>query len=347
MKKPKLLCAIAAVALAQGSLFAVNTDPVGFVSVTVPANSDAILAVPLNRVAEFKGVIQTISGNTITVSGTPGWVASQFVQSLPGQPKTYAIQIASGAKEGLTGTITANGTNSVTVTIDSAETLAGIGSADVPVDPDGAGPLTAQADQVDIMPFWTLGSLIPNSTAGLSGSKILTPNVTSSGTNLSSGGIFESDGTNWYDGDFNIADNTILPFGKSFTIRSGGSALSISMIGSVPMNKHRFALRTVANGTDQDIMIGYSSPVAEPLSNIGLGFNDEDQLLVFDNTASGINKSASQIYVYTASSGWLDGDFNPITSAIKLQPGFGYVFRKKSTGAASTFVWSDLQTYLQ
>ena len=35
-----------------------TTDPVGFVSVTVPAQSDAVLAVPLNRAAAFKGKIK-------------------------------------------------------------------------------------------------------------------------------------------------------------------------------------------------------------------------------------------------------------------------------------------------
>ncbi len=344
MKTPKLLCTIAAIALAQGSLFAVNTDPVGFVSVTVPANSDAILAVPLNRVAEFKGVIQTISGNTITVSGTPGWVASQFVQSLPGQPKTYAIQIASGTKEGLTGKITANGTNSVTVTLDSAETLAGIGSADVPVDPDGAGPLTAQADQVDIIPYWTPASLITATITN--GSQILLFQSTSAGVNLSSSGSYGYDSGAWVDeSSFESADNSPLPFGQAFIFRNTGAAVTLSMVGSVPMNKHRIVIKTRGAG-DQDVPIGFSSPVSTPVGSIGLSFTEDDQLLVFDNSAPGQNKSASETLFYTTADGWVDGSFNPVGTTYMLQPGRGYIFRKKGTGVAGSFVWTALQTYL-
>ncbi|MES2598290.1 MAG: TIGR02597 family protein [Verrucomicrobiota bacterium] len=345
MKSSKLATLLTALALSPA--FAAETDPVGFVSVTVPANSDAVLSVPLNRAAEFKGVIQSISGNVITVAGTPAWTADQFVQALPGQPKTYAVQIASGAKEGLTGVATTNGTNTVTITVDNAEDLTGVGTVAVPVDPDGAGPLAAQADQVDIMPYWTPGTLVSGSIAP--GTNILLFPTTTPGVNLSAGTILVYTGSGWLNtGNFTDATNSSLGFAQGFILRNNSaSALSASIVGSVPMAKHRAVVRTFAANTAQDHWISYSSPVPTPIGQTGLGFTPGDNLLVFDNSALGQNKSASQILVYTGS-GWLDTNgFANVTATFNLQPGFGYILRKAQTASAQTFVWQGLQTYLQ
>lgn len=322
----------------------VATDPVGFVSTTVPANSDAVLAVPLNRAAEFKGTIQSISGSVITVAGSPGWTTNQFVQSLPSQTKTYAVQIATGAKEGMIGKVTANASGAITVQLDSGDDLTGIGTVDVPVDPDGAGPLGTQADQIDVMPYWTPASLITGVTIP-QGTQIL---VFSSGTgiNLSSSGSFGYDAGNWYDEDtFDVGDHNPLRFGSAFVLRNAGSALAISIAGSVPMNKHRLRL-SIPGSTDQDLMIGFTSPVPQAIGTVALGFTEDDQLLVFNNAASGRNKSASQVLYYTSADGWVDDSFNPVDTTFFLQPGQGYVFRKKAS-APTTLVWSALQTYLQ
>jgi len=82
--------------------------------VTVPAASDAALGAPLSRASKFQGVIESISGNTITVAGTPGWTANQFVYASGTQPKTDFARIDSGvAKEGLIATIASNSTGKV------------------------------------------------------------------------------------------------------------------------------------------------------------------------------------------------------------------------------------------
>lgn len=343
MKTPKICCLLTAIALAQSSLFGVSTDPVGFVSVSVPANSDAVLAVPLNRAAEFKGVIQSISGNVITVAGTPAWTANAFAPGVTAN-KTYAVQIASGAKEGLYGKITANTADTVTVTLDSAENLSNIGTASAPLDPDGAGPLTAQADQIDIVPYWTPSSLITSTVAN--GSQILLLQSSTAGINLSSSGSYGYDSGSWVDeNSFEAADHTPLSFGQGFIFRNAGSAVTLSMVGAVPMTKHRIVLRSLGSG-DQDIAIGFSSPVPTPIGSVGLSFTEDDQLLVFNNAAAGQNKSASQTLFYTTADGWVDDSFSPVGSTYMLQPGQGYIFRKKGTGTAGTYVWTALQTYL-
>ncbi len=128
-----------------------TTDPVGFVSVTVPAQSDAVLAVPLNRAAAFKGKIKNISGSIITVEGTPAWTANQFVQNIPTQNDTFAIQLATGTKEGLIAKVTANGVDTLTLQLDAGDDLSGVKTGDV----DGI----LNADEIDVMPYWTPSTL--------------------------------------------------------------------------------------------------------------------------------------------------------------------------------------------
>jgi uncharacterized protein (TIGR02597 family) len=331
MKSLKFLATFTAMALS--SAMAATTDPVGFVSVPVQANSDAILAVPLNRASEFKGVINSIVGNEITVSGTPNWNVNQFVQNGGVQPKTYALQIASGAKEGLIGKVTANTANSVTVQLDSGEDLSGVVSG-------------ANGDQIDILPYWTPASLISASTV-TPNSQILLLASTLAGINQSSSGALLFDAGNWYDDNFENADNFPLPFGSAFIYRNGTSAATISLTGSVPMNKHRTVIRTRASNVDQDIAIGFMSPVPTPVGSLGLGFVDDDQILIFNNTAAGINKSSTGALIYTTADGWVDDNFTPVGTTFMLQPGQGYIFRKKGTSLPQTIVWTSLQTYLQ
>lgn len=319
-----------------------TTDPVGFVSVTVPANSDAVLAVPLNRTAVFKGVIQSISGTTITVAGTsPAWTTSpqQFVYNGTTQLNTYAVQLATGAKEGMTAKITANTANTVTVQLASGDTLGSVKTEDV----EGPG----LGDHIDIMPYWTPASLI--TTTVPQGSEILLLEAAIGGVNLASSGQFGYDSGSWADENtFDSADNAPLEFGHSIIFRNNSaSPFSISMVGAVPMSKHRVLLRTYANNKDQDLAVGFSSPVPTAIGSIGLNFTEDDQLLVFNNSAAGKNKSASQVLFYTNADGWVDDSFQPVGTTFFLQPGQGYVFRKKSTGAPTTFVWTALQSYLQ
>ncbi|HYF35379.1 MAG TPA: TIGR02597 family protein [Prosthecobacter sp.] len=324
--------AVCPLVFAQNEAF---TDPVGFVSHTVPAQSDAVLAVPLYRSPAFRGVIQSISSNVITVAGTPAWTANQFVQVIGTQNDTFAVMIASGAKEGLTAKITANGTNTLTVELDPAESLTGIKSE--ATDPGAA-------DQIDIVPYWTPSSLLGSTVAN--GSRLLLFPTNVAGINLSSSTTIARTSSGWFIGATN-SDHFSLSFGQSFVFRNQtANPQTVALVGGVPMVSHRHILRKLsAAGTAQDIRIGFSSPVPEIIGNLTLGFNPGDRLLVFDNSATGINKSASITLSYTAS-GWFQGPTN-VTSTFQLQPGFGYIFRRASTAAPGTVTWSATQSYLQ
>ncbi len=56
-----------------------TSPPVGFTTGTCLGASDTLLSLPFNRPAEFVGAIAAVSGTTLTVSGSTGWQANQFV----------------------------------------------------------------------------------------------------------------------------------------------------------------------------------------------------------------------------------------------------------------------------
>jgi len=346
MKTPKICCLLTAIALAQSSLFGVSTDPVGFVSISVPANSDAILAVPLNRAAEFKGVIQSISGNVITVTGTPAWTANAFAPGVTAN-KTYAVQIAGGAKEGLIGRITGNGVDTITVSLDSGDDLTNIGTVAIPLDPDGAGPLTAQADQIDIKPYWTPGSLLGTNLPAAT--EFLGFENSGTGVNKAASEIYGATGSSWENGETgDDATHSPIRFGKSFILRNNSaSPISLSMVGSVPMTAAVIRLSTLGNNTDQDQRIGFMSPVPESIINLNIPAQAGDIIFGFDNSASGKNKSASIVYAFDGTNWVNDETGDPLSINDKLQPGFGYMFRKFRTATPQTVVWRKLPSYLQ
>ena len=94
----------------------VATDPVGFTTANLLANSDTRISIPFTRPAEFTGTIASISGSTITVAATPGWTSNQFVYVPTTQVKTYYAIIGPNIAS-LTGTVAVtNGSATVTGT---------------------------------------------------------------------------------------------------------------------------------------------------------------------------------------------------------------------------------------
>lgn len=328
---------IAGLAVSGFGQTVVSTDPVGFVNVTVPAQSDAVLAVPLYRAAAFKGKIQSISGNTLTVAGSPDWAANQFVQALPSQTDTFAVLIATGVKEGLIAKITANTPNQLTIEVPTGDDLIGIKSNET----DGEG------DTLDVIPHWTPSSLLTGSV--VPGTNLLVPPSNQPGINLSASLILVYTGSSWLNtGTFTNASHHPFEFGRAFIARNNSvSPQSLSLVGSVPMAKHRAIIRTLQANRTQDTWLGFHSPVPTKIGETGLGLSPGDNLLVFDNSAVGKNKSAAQILVFTGAI-WLDtGTFANVSETFHLQPGSGCILRKNQTVTPTAFVWSALPPYLQ
>src|SRR5437867_360398 len=152
----------------------VFTEPVGFFKVDLLTNSDTYTSVPFTQIPQFRGVVNSVAGNVITVNGSPGWTANQWATPTANGYYPYFAILTSGAKEGQYYTITANTANTLSVVL-SPEDLSGVGASDL----------------VRIIPFWTLGTVFPGGTGVVASAstlvrktEILFPNIAGVGVNL-------------------------------------------------------------------------------------------------------------------------------------------------------------------
>lgn len=318
----------------------VTTDPVGFVKVTVPAQSDAAIAVPLHRAAVFQGMIESISGSTIIIKNSPGWTTNQFAISPPTQQVTYSVVIASGTKEGMHAKILANGDNSLTLALEEGESLDGV------VSDSQNGQLDNDGDLVSIIPNWTLTTLFANPPSP--GSQAFGYEGVGAGVNHSALQIYAFDGTNWIDGVFGtVANDNPLGFGASIIFRNRSTtAYQVLFTGAVPMTAHRSIFKTITANTSQDIRFGYFSPVPEALNDLEFPANAGDTIFGYDNSTTGYNKAASYIYSFDGAK-WINGlTGQPIDESVKFHPGVGYLFRKRATTHAEAVTWQHVPSYL-
>jgi uncharacterized protein (TIGR02597 family) len=329
MKTPvlrRVTCALA-LALAGTCIATARAEqyPAGFIRISVPAQSDAVVSIPMVRPPVFVGKISAISGNKVTLSSAPALPAGT----------ACALLLTSGPKEGMHARITAQSTRVVTLAFSPGDNLAGVTAG-------------ANGTEVQVVPYWTPASLVKATAPA--GIQILGIENAGAGINLSfnrkythtGGGSWKnvSSGTN--------ASSAALPFHSAFVLRNTSAAdLRVTVTGNVPMRKHRLNLATLAGGTPQDIMVGFGSPVPETLDGVGLGaMANGDQILGFDNAATGYNKSASQLLVMDGGA-WKDQVTGAaVGSTFQLKPGHGYIYRKAATGAPSLSVWTGLPVYL-
>jgi len=331
-----------------------TTDPVGYNTISLLANSDTYVSVPFHRPASFVGQVSSSASNVITVAGTPGWTASQFVYASGTQANTYYAFIRSGTKEGNYYTVTANSANTLTIDL-AGDTLTGL----------------AANDSISVIPYWTLGTLFPSTDVGVSfttssiatiNTSVIVPNLNGAGTNLSAGATYFYFNNAWrvvgQSFAINKNDDILLP-DTYFIVRNTNSATAgtFTSTGSVPMKKAVVVLNTNGNG-QQDNPVAITRPVAVSLADSGLvtsgafgitpnWLSPTDTLLVFDNTVSAINKSASGTYYYY-NNGWrkigsaptVDFGTTPI-----FGPGNGVIVRKATVVGASPSIWTNSPTY--
>jgi uncharacterized protein (TIGR02597 family) len=357
----KLLLACA-VPLLTGSAVAqttIATDPVGFATINTLPESDSYISVPFTRPPEFTGGIQTASGNTITVAGSPGWTPNQFVYAAGSQSKHYYALIGSGgstnAKEGRTYPITGNTANTLTVDT-STENLSGI---------------TANT-QVVVIPYWSVGTVFPATDANVSftpstsssalKTQVRVPDDTASGINPGPLAIYyysnNIDGTTnnvgWRKvGDANTVDHgddVLLP-DSYMVIRqaNGAPGLPFTALGGVLLKKYTTPLRTAANA-QQDNPVAILRPLDVTLNMTGLNPTDgsfvaNDELLLFNNAVPGFDKSPSAVYYRDPAQNFnwrLVGDNVLRDHGNDVIPlGTGFIVRKAANGTGANVAWTN------
>jgi uncharacterized protein (TIGR02597 family) len=314
----------------------------GYQNLTLLGNSDTIVALPFARLPAATVSASSFSGSVITVQGTPGWTASQFVYASGTQSNTYYVRIESGALEGKYFDITANSTNTVTVNLGS-DVLTGL----------------AANDQVSVIAYWTFGVVFANgngihpSISSLSRkTEVFIPNFSGVGKNLSSTATYyyfsntTDTTTAWRKtttGTTNLNDDIIQP-NTYLTIRHNvATNTTFTAFGDVILTKITFPLR--GNTTNQqDNALGLTRPVPVSLNDTGLtngafavtisALSRKDELYVFDNTTTNKNRSSAATYYYLSNSGWRkttgSSSIDYGTSNI-FTPGAGFYIRRATT----------------
>lgn len=332
---------------------AATTDPAGYNTVPLLANSDTYVSIPFHRTAAFTGHVSSVSGNVITVAGTPGWTSNQFVYAAGSQTNTYYAFIRSGTKEGNYYTVTANSGNSLTLDL-AGDTLSGLTSS----------------DSVSVIPYWTLGTLFPASDAGVSftaspsvasiRTAILTPDLQTAGINLATTKSYFFYNSAWRQTGQSLAisknDDILIP-DTYFIVRNGANAGTFTQAGSVVLKKSVVPLLTQAS-TKQDNAVALTRPVPVSLNDSGLISSGafvasaspavrKDELLVFDNTVAAKNKAASAIYYYY-NNGWRKVGQSAATdfgATIVFGPDTGVQIRKAASGTGQASNWTNSPTY--
>jgi uncharacterized protein (TIGR02597 family) len=327
----------------------------GYQNLTLLGNSDTIVALPFARLPAATVNASSFASNVITVQGTPGWTASQFVYASGTQSNTYYVRIESGALEGKYFDITANTTNTLTLNLNG-------------------GALTGLAanDQASVIPYWTYGTVFANgngihpSISSLSRkTEVFVPNFAGLGKNLSSTATYyyfsnTTDSTTAWrrttTGTTNLNDDIIQP-NSYLTIRHNvATNTTFTSFGDVILTKITFPLR--GNTTNQqDNAIGLTRPIQVSLNDSGLtngGFavtvsalSRKDELYVFDNTTTNKNRSSAATYYYLSNSGWRkttgSSSIDYGTSNI-LTPGAGFYIRRAITTNVAPY-WTNSPTY--
>ncbi|MEQ1824088.1 MAG: TIGR02597 family protein [Fimbriimonadaceae bacterium] len=309
-----LMCLCATLATAATSHV---TEPLGSVTGVIPAGgltgTDVMLSAPMFRASAYQGAVAAIEANNIMLSGLPNFTATQLVYASGTQPKTYGLLVTTGVAEGVVLPIYENTINTVRVSVPVGETLDDIVAG-------GAAP-----DKVVIVPLWTPATLFPSGVA--TGSKMYFLRDPGAGVNLSATVELTFNGAHWVDGVSAISDDFAIGYAEGFVFRNPVNALAVSyrFIGSIPsgsaapMVKHRQQICTLADNTDQDVWLGYRSPLPESIALSSLGFDTGDQLMFLDNAASGINKMPPYTYEYDETTFWTLRDIN-LTGGVATGP---------------------------
>jgi uncharacterized protein (TIGR02597 family) len=303
---------------------------------TAAANSDTRVSPTLARPPAARGTVASVTGSTVSVSGSPGWSTNAFVTA-----NTHYVRFLSGALRGQFLIITAN--SAASLTVDSA----GLNLATL-----------AAGDTFEVTPFWTLGTLFPASLAGTAFTATTSPFLpqtqllffdgNGTGINRAANAIYFFYNGAWRKSGANIGtsfDSTLIYPDSYFIQRNKTTGTSLSYVGRVQPS----ALGTIleAATTQNDNYVSISFPMDITLANSGLAasgfqvttstFQVKDQLLWFDPAGTGINRAADGVFFYFNGAWRKSGQ--PVTSdfgSTVLKAGAGFIVRKASNGTSAT-----------
>lgn len=329
---------------------------IGFNRVDCPAQSDTMVSVPFMKhpieASSVVGAVPDLSVTgkaTIACTGKKDWAGDAL------KDKHY-LRFTSGSKAGHWFDIVGSTASGITIDLNGG---------------DATG--LAAGDRFLVVEYWTLDTLFPSgaqTTVHVSagnlgyqrGTSIIIPNVTDQGIDLPADAVYFLTAAGWKQSvtGFPAAGATILPPGLPFIIRHprGVAATKFEPEGRVLRTDDSVGLARGASR--QDNAVAVLRPVAVALKDSGLDeaaflsspthapSDRQDELLVFDNSATGFNKRPSSIY-YKVAGAWFredgKGQDNPAADDNEALAASGGLVVRKAKGATGMVTWNNRPTY--
>ena len=325
----------------------------GYSTLTLLGNSDTIVSVPFARMTATNGdvTVASFSGSQVTLSDASGWTSGQFVYASGVQSNTYYMRINTGALEGKYFDITNNTTTTLTVDLKGGS-LTGL----------------APGDKVSVVPYWTFGTVFANGNGihlttdpDTHKTDVLIPNIGGTGINLSSAATYyyftNSGAVAWRrvgSSSTNRNDDILAPNAYIIIRHKIVTNTTFTSYGDVVLTKVAISLLgNIAN--KQDNPVSMTRPINLTLNDSALissgAFTPStdpddraDELFVFDNSTTNINKSTAGTYYYYSSAWRKTGSAATYGTSNIFQPGAGFLIRKASGSSAIT-IWTNPPTY--
>ncbi len=332
-----------------------TTDPVGFMTVTLPLGSDTVVAAPLTKPPVFQGAVSSRSNFVITVSPSPNF------SNLAATP--HYVQPVSGSQAGILFDVLTNNSNSITL----------VDNGIVPTGLDASNTFK-------VVPYWTLGELFPladqnvSFTPSLSVSSspaarrttVLLPDIAGSGINRSpSSTYFFLTNASWRNVTNTAvnANGTPIPPDTYFIVRNPTNAATgqLTVAGNVNTGAMTVQLDRLTN-SQNDNYVSVSRPVDMTLDQLGLITSGafvassgpsssplvrRDQLLTFNNADIAFNKSPAATYFYISNAGtneWRSTTGATNAGGTVIPAGIGLVIRKATNSPATSQFWTNTIT---
>jgi len=328
------------------SLSAVETDPVGYVTTTAADGSDTFIGLSLTEAVALASSASDVTGSIVSTGST-------LVEDA--YNNTHYLLFTTGAQEGQWYEISDTTTSSV----DLGEDVAALGAT--------------ASDEFKIIKFWTLGELLP-STSGFAVStnafvpvaEVLLNNLTAAGVNLSSSAsYFYHDGSSgflvagWYQSGTLAASNSIALSPETyFTVRNqSGSDFDIVVSGAVPVDVVGSTVSSETFTQDNQLVNPYPSGLSLDDSALAAVVNAStnvfvpgDEVVLFENTGTGLNRSSVASYFYHDGSsgflgaGWYQSGSLAASGSVEIPAG-GAFWIRKAAGSAQVAEWNPPVPY--
>jgi len=336
------LLSLPAFSASQAQEAAATTDPVGFTTITVRAKINdnralTMVVLPMERAAAYNGACNGAtfsvngSGQSVITFSSNVFTADQFT----GVGNQHYFRLKNGDNAGDFSTVIANTENSLTLADDFNSVL-------------------LQGTSFSIVPYWTLGTALPNG-AGLNGGNTQggptssTDNVILYNTNFTPTTYYwklNASPPSWAVGN-TPANNAIIPPGTGFVVdRRTNATASIVLPGTVPLGTSAVAVNgSPTASAARPTLVGSAYPLAsKTLSELGLYTGNSstglqaasnagaaDNLTIYNPTTG----SQTVYYYHSGNNRWQTG--NTPAGDVTIPEGSAVLITRK--GGRPGFTW--------